>query len=73
MSAECSGSGSAVNRVDGPKFEGIKEFSFLQNPSRPTMGPIQSTPVGTGAFHGVKRAGRDADYSRPSSAEIRIE
>ena len=72
MSVECSGRGSAVDRVDGPKFEGVKEFSFLQNPSRPSMAPTQSSPVGTGALRGVKRAKRDADNPRPSSAEIRI-
>jgi hypothetical protein len=73
VSAECSGRCSAVDRVDGPKLEGVKEFSFLQKPSRPTMGLIQSTPVGIGALRGVKRAGRDADKPHPSSAEIRIQ
>ena len=73
VSAEFSGRCGVVDRVDGPKFEGVKEFSFLQNPSRPPMGPTQPTPVVTGALRGLKRVGRDADNPRPSSAEIRIE
>jgi hypothetical protein len=73
VSAECSGRGSAVVRVEGPKFEGVKKFSFLQKPSRPPMESASSTPVGIGALREVKRAGRDADNPRPSSAEIRIE
>jgi hypothetical protein len=50
VSAECSGRGSAVDRLDGPESEGVKEFSFLQDPSRPAMRPTQSSLVGTGAL-----------------------
>jgi hypothetical protein len=50
---------------------GAKDFLFSTAP-RPALGPHPASyPLGTGALSpGVKRLGREADHSPPSSAEI---
>jgi hypothetical protein len=47
---------------------------FFSSPSRPEWlcGPPAFYPVGTrGSFLGVKRPGREADHSPPSSTEVK--
>jgi hypothetical protein len=53
---------------------GSAEISFLHDTaSRPALGPIQPRIhwVPTALFQGVKRPGREADDSPPSSAEVK--
>jgi hypothetical protein len=56
--------------LDGPGIESRwgRDFSHT---SRTALGPHPvSCTVGTGSLPGVKRPGRDADHTPPSSAEV---
>jgi hypothetical protein len=57
--------------LEDPGFRQDKTFSLLHSVQTGTQAHPASYPIGTGAISpGVKRPGREADHSPPSSAEV---
>jgi hypothetical protein len=63
-------------RLDGLGFESPQRLGILlfTTTSRPVLGPTQPPIQGVPAALSleVKRPGREADHSRPSSAEVKM-
>jgi hypothetical protein len=56
--------------LDGPGIESLCEARFFAHvQTGPETHPASCT-MGTGSFTGVKRPGRDADHTPPSSSEV---
>jgi hypothetical protein len=74
QSVQCLATGWTTARSRFDPWKRRKDFS-CSSASRPALGPTQMGTMGTGGpFPGVKtRPGRDADHSRPSSAEVENE